>query len=711
MTITLNRVHSVDLFSYPQLDLNLKDRGLLLLNGDNGAGKSTVFDTILWTMFGETMKPLKSDDVIREDLDHKPIKGKSQGYVNLTVGADVVEVWRYRKHKDHENQMHLFVNGEPLKMGSDKETLHRFEGLTGYDYDTFLRAVVFPQGGSEFIGIGDAAQKGIFDRVFHTERFSEAHGRAKVALKALRDRLLTLGSSKQEVQRQQEQNRAQLSALDDKSKAWEHLHQLSLAAAIQERDKLMATEPKVDQQMQVAAEQLQKELNRVEVVQLSIRRQAVSTKVAQESATMTAIITEQKLIADSIKQMGDLGPDMPPPLPGHADLHELDREHTAAEKSRVEAMAKLAVAESKFQSLHELLTKYDGKCALCGSELTTEQEVRVLGDSRQRYDDLRQQIDALRIAINNISTGLNAIAAKRKQLDMHGKQMALRGLQLQLSELAGKLADATARVRTAQADEQEVAASQQTHSANQSRYTEYVQALQVQQRAVSEYQTKCAEAQAAVTAEHKQQNHYLAQITELNMTFSALGQRMTQIEWALENCRKEVRVKEFWEQGFGNGGMKSLLYSHLIPQFNQRTNEYLKYLADGKFSVRFTSQQELASGETRDKLSCQVLLAEGGGEYRKASGGEQTRIDLAALFAIGDLASSRPDTAIRLRLLDEPFDFLDGHGCMQVTEALNNLVVPSAGTVIVVTHDSRLKSLIPNQLTVEKVQGKSFIRQ
>jgi len=66
------RMSAQNLFSTIQVELDLEDRGLLLIDGmsedegcSNGAGKSTVANKIiLWTLFGRTAGGLKADNVV-----------------------------------------------------------------------------------------------------------------------------------------------------------------------------------------------------------------------------------------------------------------------------------------------------------------------------------------------------------------------------------------------------------------------------------------------------------------------------------------------------------------------------------------------------------------------------------------------------------------------------------------------------------------------
>lgn len=70
------------------------------------------------------------------------------------------------------------------------------------------------------------------------------------------------------------------------------------------------------------------------------------------------------------------------------------------------------------------------------------------------------------------------------------------------------------------------------------------------------------------------------------------------------------------------------------------------------------------------------------------SQGQQQRV------AIGRALMNRPSVL----LADEPTSALDDHHCGQVTGLLTELVTGSGATLLIATHDSRLKDLIPDRV-------------
>ncbi|MGI4851998.1 MAG: AAA family ATPase [Janthinobacterium lividum] len=96
----ITRVHGKDFLSLGEVDFALNDKGLLHLHGvnaddsaakSNGAGKSSLLDMLMWTLYGTTARDVQGDDVIREGS-----KG-AVGSVTFEDGGQSYQVMRGRK--------------------------------------------------------------------------------------------------------------------------------------------------------------------------------------------------------------------------------------------------------------------------------------------------------------------------------------------------------------------------------------------------------------------------------------------------------------------------------------------------------------------------------------------------------------------------------------------------------------------------------------
>lgn len=177
---------------------------------------------------------------------------------------------------------------------------------------------------------------------------------------------------------------------------------------------------------------------------------------------------------------------------------------------------------------------------------------------------------------------------------------------------------------------------------------------------------------------------------------------------SIETETKYLENLQFWVNGFGNQGIKSVLLDSVTPYLNQRGNYYLSELTDNSIELEFTTQQQLKNGTNKDKFSVSITNENGDDDYKGNSGGEKKRIDIAINMALQDLMQSRSNKSIDLIVYDEVFESLDEVGSEAVIHLLQEKA-NTCGTVLVVTHNYDLKKLFTKSLVIQKHGGKTSI--
>ena len=113
-------------------------RGLTLLAGDNGSGKSTFVEAMTWCQFGRCVRGgMAVDDVVNDNV------GKNCSVtLEFTNGYTIA---RYRKHRIHKNRVVISLRGEPqpqLERPDARTTQAAINELLGTDFETYVRTVV-----------------------------------------------------------------------------------------------------------------------------------------------------------------------------------------------------------------------------------------------------------------------------------------------------------------------------------------------------------------------------------------------------------------------------------------------------------------------------------------------------------------------------------------------------------------------------------------
>lgn len=154
--------------SWDRLDLDLTQRGLVCIQGDSGAGKSTVVKALFWCLFGTTPDPSRADEIMR---------GKKTARVRLKMKRDddVYIITRYRNHPVYKNKVHFQGRGIP---NVDEDSLVRtVQGLINNFLHTseqvFLTTTFFAQRNFHcFHNLSDTAKKEYLESLTYGSIFS-----------------------------------------------------------------------------------------------------------------------------------------------------------------------------------------------------------------------------------------------------------------------------------------------------------------------------------------------------------------------------------------------------------------------------------------------------------------------------------------------------------------------------------------------------------
>jgi len=188
---------------------------------------------------------------------------------------------------------------------------------------------------------------------------------------------------------------------------------------------------------------------------------------------------------------------------------------------------------------------------------------------------------------------------------------------------------------------------------------------------------------------------------------SAYEKTIHDLDRQLSELNMEEQLLRFWEEGFGNTGIKSLLLDEVIPQLNARVAFYANALMDEEITIDFDTESTLKSGDTRDKFDVGITKAGERIDYAACSSGEKRRIDVAILLALQSLVYERGASNSNLIVLDEVFDSLDRVG---IERAVGLLAEESREKLIyVISHLSEFRDYFSQELIITKSNGFSTL--
>lgn len=166
------------------IDFQKPDQNLFLITGDTGAGKTTIFDAMVFALFGEASSSVNKKD--GAELQSQYVGLEAKPFVELTFaegnGSDLC-TYRVRRVPRHQRPLKKGVGikeeSESVSLimpdGSEyppKETDKKLEEIIGLNKNQFMQVAMIAQG--EFMELLRAKsddKKKIFRKLFKTELF------------------------------------------------------------------------------------------------------------------------------------------------------------------------------------------------------------------------------------------------------------------------------------------------------------------------------------------------------------------------------------------------------------------------------------------------------------------------------------------------------------------------------------------------------------
>lgn len=210
---------------------------------------------------------------------------------------------------------------------------------------------------------------------------------------------------------------------------------------------------------------------------------------------------------------------------------------------------------------------------------------------------------------------------------------------------------------------------------------------------------------------------------ELNDLQQRLGELTAKLDQAASDRKKlndaKARRKQAAEdralykhlrKAFGKHGIPSLIIEETLPEIEERANDILDRLTDGKMHVRLETLRDKKTGGTKETL--EIIITDEQGvprPYETFSGGESFRVNFALRIALAQLLAERSGVRIRTLVIDEGFGTQDADGIDRLVESIQ-AIRDDFAKIIVITHLPQLKQVFPVRIEVEKdpVTGSSF---
>ena len=178
-----------------EMEMDFPMDNFTVIQGKNGAGKSTIPKSISMGLFGDDGAP-PGDKILITDMLNRKKKKDLEIEIHFRVIEDgVVDNYRVElnyEHKSKPNKLFLYKNDVDISAKTKGDTYKKIEGLI-YPKDVYHNVIYFSQQVKNFFtSLTNSEQKQIFDSILQTKVYDTYYKNSFEAEKKIQDLLIAL---------------------------------------------------------------------------------------------------------------------------------------------------------------------------------------------------------------------------------------------------------------------------------------------------------------------------------------------------------------------------------------------------------------------------------------------------------------------------------------------------------------------------------------
>ncbi len=647
----LGRMKVKDFCCFKKFDIPLSNQGLVWISGknfDSEAAKNNGSGKS--TIFKALTWGLYGKTIDGEAGDKIIRQGQKKAVVEIDIEVDDV-VWTIRRERTKGSpELSLLINGEDFSAPKD-ELQKTIIDLVGLDFSSFRNTILYGQNDSARFAnprTKDVQRKNMLHKILKTGIFEDCH---KLVME---DRLL-LKKEVKKVEREIGEIDARLGEydLDDltkKMKKFEFSIGLEISVIEDEiADKKTEASVTLDSIKDLKVENVESDIK------------AIKKKIKKfekiEKAGAKAYIKAREMENEKSKKKTKLG--------------SLDTELAVVYASIRELNAKLEVFESEI-------------CPTCNTQLDSD----VPSDFKSSIEFLKKE---------HIVT-YNGILGKRDKLEEEIEEVE--------QEIKNKMEvfedGNVANERISELDS-DIFKLKNKEAKVEAEIEKMKFGIRVLIESIRELKHR-------INMVEERENPYDSQLFEAKKKIKKFKKELKKKNDKATKARKKLAHLEFWAHGFSGKGLPSFILDSVMPFITNRSNYYLRVLADGDITMNFSTQRELksAKGELRDVIDITWEIE--GNEGYPPSGGQLKKMEIATDLALMDLVATKESGHIDMLALDEVLDGLDSEGRQRVLVLLQKLR-GRRGSVFVISHETDMAEIFEKAIYAVKKDGVSALEQ
>ena len=684
------RVRSLSIKNYrsiKELDIDFPESGLIGIVGHNGAGKSSLLESIGWALYGT-----------------QAIRGKADGLTTIGAKGKCKVIMEFDHGEDGPYIVERTLKDAKLNMGGKEIAVmtsgvnSKIEKLLNMDYRAFYTSIFTKQGGlSSFTDMTASQRQETVERLLEVSKVKNARITISAEAKALENQLhgkrVAIENEDDIIDKIAELKQI-LSQLINTEKELEEIKIKS------EENKLQIDKDFKLEQSKMKSFQIQKE----KLLNVEGQLKILETELMNTNSNISEVgnkIEQAKKRIDELKNIldDDVSKDLnnkqeeadkiAKKIEENSDrLNKMNQEN-AIEEARIEDKQKHIVQIKKLGP--------DSECPVCLRSLG-EHGPKVISDLKKEIENVQNQNQTNQI--KEISGKIEKLTEKKRQLEEEIKKLNYRNQEKQKAEVELKtlgLANLESEQKRMNSDikEKNIEIKSQENLVKKAK-TE-LERIGFDEQKYDTIRNNWDKAGDKYTLSITELERHRTSVTKVSENLKNQEENILQIAKIKSEIKDEerkltlLRTLEERLKGF-----RTFLTGRIAPVLQNRTGERLSQITQARYNSVHVD---------RNDYSIQVMDGTQLYPLERFSGGEVDAFNLAFRLSISDVITERLGSELGMVVLDEVLGSQDFQRQISILQGLENLA-KNIGQVMMVTHIESVKDQLQHvwsvNLDVEK---------
>lgn len=667
----IKKIECKNFQSYEECSLELKNVDIVGIIGQyennleksNGSGKSTIFDMILYALYGRG-RTQSIDELIRIGQEDMNV------FLELEINKKIISIERGRIKKS--TYVSLKIDGSEFSE-SIKETDDKIIKILGMDFDLFVATVFFQQHNSDnFTSASPSIRKEYLKNILKLDFYDLCYNKVKENLSLLENELNQINSKVEYIS-------GIITAININEFKNNLNNKNTKLDKLKNEIKELNDSIKDNKEIVNKRKMIENDLNSLEenINQKNEEIDQYDSLIKSSNDELKKIKSYKKIDEEKLK----------------IALDEIDKK----KENKYSIQSNIEFVNNKIKELYNRKLLISGKsvCPVCDNKITDEMSNKIIANMRKEYEKMKIQLNDKKIELDAINKLLDE--KEEEYSEMKSKLEENKSIELKKSKIEINLENYTINLQKIkkQLDEYAIKFNLKNEELNK----------------ISQTHEDIDELENKLNEKNEEKDKLISQVSEIKQKINEYKERekeLNKLKDESSKIRENYSVYNILKNVFSKNGIISNVIKNSISEIEEESNAILSDIDSNNKKIILETTRETSSKNLKDTLDIMIETNEGVRRYESFSGGEQSIINFAIRMALAMILSKRENIWNNVIVLDEVFAALDRFHRNKMSIVINYLK-KMFSQIFVISHTD-VQDLFPHLIRVVKNEKTNISR-